>query len=221
MTAKESINPNIPTVTAQNTASKALEWMDNFKLDQLPFTDNGKYLGLVTRNTLEMIMDEDSTLEGIELFHSSINATENQHFFEALSLAGEYSLEIVPVLNVDKEYLGAINMRDVAMVIAKSFAVNSIGSIFTLSIEGIHYSLSEISRIVESNNARVLSSFVEIDKDSPSRLLVTLKVNTKDLKFILASFERFNYQIVAHYLNESIDDGFKERLGILLKYLEI
>jgi predicted transcriptional regulator len=221
MTAKESINPNIPTVTAQDTASKVLEWMDDFKVDQLPYTESGKYLGLVKRNTLELLLDEESILEGIELYHSSINATENQHFFEALSLAGEYLLEVVPVLNSEKEYLGAINMRDVATMIAKSFAVNSIGSIFTLSIEGIHYSLAEISRIVESNNARVLSSFVEIDKDSPSKLLVTLKVNTKELKFILATFERFNYHIVAHYLDDTIEDGSKERLGILLKYLEI
>lgn len=219
MTARESINATIPTLQKSFSSDKALRWMDDFKLDQLPVVEDEQYLGLVQRHSLED--DDVVSLSDAPLVYTHVYASENQHFFEAIALACTHTIDVIPVLSLDKKYLGAISIRDVALMIAKSFAVNAEGGIFTLSVDGMHYSLAEISRIVEANNARVLSSFIELDKDTPHRLLVTLKVNTTDLRFILASFERFNYKVIAHYQDHPIEDGTRERLGMLLKYLEM
>lgn len=222
MTARESINPAIPTLQKSFAVEKALHWMDEFSIDQLPMVEAQTYLGLVKRESLEMAEeDEILTLSAVALDHPEVYASENQHFLEAIAIACECSLDIVPVLSDDKKYIGAISVREAAMTIARLFAVHTKGGIFTLSVDSIHYSLAEISRIVEANNARVLSSFVELDKDTPHRLFVTLKVNTTELRFILASFERFNYKVIAQYHDQPIEDGTKERLGMLLKYLEM
>jgi hypothetical protein len=51
-------------------------------------------------------------------------------------------------------------------------------------------------------------------------LLVTLKINQIDISRIIATFERFNYEIAAKYHQAlAFDDVEQERLGLLFKYL--
>jgi hypothetical protein len=53
------------------------------------------------------------------------------------------------------------------------------------------YALSEIARIVESNDSIILSVNVNNIKHS-SNIIVTLKVNTSDTRRLVATFERFS-----------------------------
>lgn len=94
-------------------------------------------------------------------------------------------------------------------------------SLIILEIPLKDYFLTEISRIVESNNAHViaLSVFPVI---SESELLVSLKLDISDLTSVLRSFERFNYKVVYYYMKEGeITDSQKERLDELMYYLEM
>ena len=57
------------------------------------------------------------------------------------------------------------------------------------------YSLAELSRLVEENNARILSSSVRQDPADVGKIKVTLKINLEDISSIVATFERFEYKI--------------------------
>jgi hypothetical protein len=82
------------------------------------------------------------------------------------------------------------------------------------------YSLTEISKIVESDGALILHSYVsQIPKSS--RILVTIKTNKTDISPIIQSFERYNYEIKAAFNKSIIDNQLKERLDGLLMYLNI
>ena len=56
--------------------------------------------------------------------------------------------------------------------------INLIRSI--LELEEIDYSLTEIASIVESNNAKILSSYIISNPDS-KKIEVTLKINKQDI----------------------------------------
>ena len=94
-------------------------------------------------------------------------------------------------------------------------------SLIILEIPLKDYLLTEIARIVESNNAHVLSLLV-LPISGGSELLVSLKLDISDLTSVLRSFERFNYNVVYYYMKEGdITDLHKERLDELMYYLDM
>jgi hypothetical protein len=83
------------------------------------------------------------------------------------------------------------------------------------------YTLTEIARIIESNNAHVMSLSVLPVSDG-STVLVSIKLDISDLTHVLRSFERFNYNVVYYYMKEGeINDIQRERLQELLFYLNM
>lgn len=83
------------------------------------------------------------------------------------------------------------------------------------------YTLTEIARIVESNNAHVIS-LSTLPISGGSELLVSLKLDISDLTTILRSFERFNYNVSYFFMKEGeVTDKQKERLDELMYYLDM
>ena len=83
------------------------------------------------------------------------------------------------------------------------------------------YSLSQIAQIVESNNARILYSYI-LTIPETSNVEIIIKLNTVDLTSILETFSRYSYNVV-HYFNAT-DDAQRlidERYDLLMKYLNI
>ena len=94
-------------------------------------------------------------------------------------------------------------------------------SLIILEIPSKDYFLTEIARIVESNNAHVIALSV-FPISGNAELLVSFKLDISDLTLVLRSFERFNYNVVYYYMKEGeITDIQKERLDELLYYLDM
>lgn len=94
-------------------------------------------------------------------------------------------------------------------------------SLIILEIPLKDYTLTEIARIIESNNAHVMNLSV-LPVSGGSFLLVSVKLNVSDITSILRSFERFNYNVVYSFMLEGEDnDVYKDRLNELLYYLEM
>ena len=81
------------------------------------------------------------------------------------------------------------------------------------------YSLAEISRIVESNDTKILSSHVASSYDS-SQVELVLKLNNTDLTRIIASFDRFGYTIKESYHESEQDDDLQDRYDTLMNFLK-
>ncbi len=83
------------------------------------------------------------------------------------------------------------------------------------------YSLTDIARLVENNNARVMSLFVLPIADG-NTLLLSIKLDVSDVTPVLMSFERFSYKIVYYKMREGeMTDLHKARLDELLYYIEM
>ncbi|MDD2589916.1 MAG: hypothetical protein PHD59_03990 [Fermentimonas sp.] len=94
-------------------------------------------------------------------------------------------------------------------------------SLIILEIPLKDYTLTEISRIVESNNAHIISLYI-VPISGGKDLLVSLKLNISDLTVVLRSFERYNYNVVYFFMKEGeVTDTQKERLDELMYYLEM
>lgn len=94
-------------------------------------------------------------------------------------------------------------------------------SLIILEVALRDYTLTEIARIVESNNAHVLALSV-LPLSGGSALMVSLKLDVNDPTAVLRSFERFNYRVLYSFMREGeITDKQKERLDELMYFLEM
>ncbi len=79
--------------------------------------------------------------------------------------------------------------------------------------------ITQIAQIVESNNARILSSYIMSSPDS-TKLEVTLKINQIELGSIIRTFERYDYVIKASFQRSEVDDDIQTRYESLMKFLK-
>jgi hypothetical protein len=131
----------------------------------------------------------------------------------------QYQFETLAVQNSDEQFLGLISLKDIGI---QSFAHSTLlqeGSTLVLNVQAIQYSLAEISRICESNDAKILYLFVQPLMDADNTLQVSLKMNKVYLNHVIASLERFGYQII--HTNSPLDpnQSLDDRYNWLVKYL--
>jgi hypothetical protein len=102
--------------------------------------------------------------------------------------------------------------------IAKSATIQSPGGVIVLEMNNNDYSLTEIASIIESNNIKILSSYI-ISKPNSTKIEVTIKLNQQDVTAIIKDFERRNYTVSASYKDQEAEEDFLERYESLMRFL--
>ena len=77
-----------------------------------------------------------------------------------------------------------------------------------------------IAQIVESNDAKILSSYVTSYPDS-IKLEITLKINKINIYPILQTFSRYNYTVLASFSESTFKDDLMDRYNSLMTYLNL
>ena len=114
---------------------------------------------------------------------ASIN--ENDHFLQAVNISNQYQTNIVPVINFDKELVGTISGQTLLKTLGDFSGSQEIGGIIVLEMERNQFTISEISRIVESNEALVLHLNTTIQPET-GLLRATIHINKKNyLRWLL------------------------------------
>ena len=218
MQASDLISSSLINLHPDDDGNRALTLMDELRVNHLAVVRNTFYLGIISekeilswKNTDEFI-DEHLT----ELSAPSVIGT--QHLFDIIQEVERNSLSIIPVLNEQKHYLGAITNRKLLYTIAKSSAVQSVGGIIVLQMKQNDYCMSEISRIIESNDGKILSSYITSVPDS-TQMELTIKISKTDIKSIIKDFERFDYTLKESFIEQNENDDFLDRYESLMRFL--
>lgn len=221
MLARDLVSDKIPLVKGTDPVSQVLDWMAEFKVNQLPVTNQGEYLGLISESA---IIDNSVTGQLVgsrlsELLVVSIN--ENQHIYEVIDLMAHYDLTLLPVLSPLKEYRGSITLPLLNRNLSKLTAAGQPGAILVISLASQDYSPTMLSRIIEDNNAKIISLYVVPDA-SGRELTITIKVTTQETSSMMRSFDRYGYTVKSYYLADSqLDDFYRTRYEEFMKYMNI
>jgi acetoin utilization protein AcuB len=221
MIAEELINQMIPPLKIGDSAQKALQWMDEFRVNQLPVVNKNLYCGMVSEDLIYKHNNAEATLGELDLLCTDVFVHHNQHFYDILRLSNLYNIQAIAVLDDDQHFLGVVTVQDVINAFASSVSMQEQGGILVFLIDKRDYSLTEISRLVESNNAKILSTYITDDKHDMNKLRITIKINTPDMNRIVATFERYNYRIVAQFQSHQYQEVERDRLDMFFKYLNI
>tara|TARA_Y100001954_G_scaffold238829_1_gene308814 strand:- start:4816 stop:5478 length:663 start_codon:yes stop_codon:yes gene_type:complete len=218
MQSNALISSRIESILPDEDGKRALEMMESFRVHHLAVVKKDYFLGVISDKEIN---NWDSTSEYIEEHLTNLASPyvkHDQHLFDIIQVLEKNNLSVVPVLDDDNKYLGVITHRKLLYTIAKTATIQSVGGVIILEIEEIDYSLTEIASIVESNNAKILSSYIISNPDS-KKLEVTLKINKQDIRSIIKDFERHDYIVQASYKEEEIDSDFTDRYESLMRFL--
>ena len=221
MRAKDILSKLVIPLKPSDPGSLALSWMEELGVTHLPVVQDEKLLGMVKGADIYGMDDPEAPIgtDKLPLNRSCVYA--DQHFFEVLQMAANENLSVIPVLDTNENYLGTITHWETILSMANFTSVRQPGGILVLEVSTQEYALSEIARIVEANDAKVLSVSVSSPPES-TRLEVTIKVSVMDLSSIIQTFNRYDYIIKASFANESqYDSMLSERYESLMKYLDI
>ena len=219
MLAKELISDVVPAVKTSDSGAQVLNWMDHFRISHMPIVNNSDFLGLISDSDIYSLDNPDEAIgnHSLSLFSPFVDA--NKHLFEVFELVNRLKLTVVPVLGSGKEYLGVITLIGLVDSFANLMSVDQPGAVLVFNMTVNDYSLTEMARIVEENNARILSSNVVTIPDT-SQVEVTIKTNKTDVTSIIRSFERYDYNISAKFLdNEELDDLYLNKYEEFMRYL--
>lgn len=219
MRAIELITDEIPPLTHSDSGEKALRWMDEFKVSHLPVLKNGNFVGLLSESD---VLDKMDLVENLDKLFDHLPRPyvfANAHIYEVLSKISEHKISVLPILDENEKYLGCTMVYHLLTVIANTGSIKESGGILVLEVNSVDYSMAQIAQIVESNNAKILSSYIMSSMDS-NTLEVTLKINLIDLSRIIRTFERFDYVIKASFQKSEEDDDIQYRYDALMNFLK-
>ena len=220
MLAAELIDPMLPALKPTDSVSQALDWMQEHRIGQLVLIDQGEYRGVISEELLLDAADDQQPVgEVMRLFEKTF-VVDDQHLLEVLSLIIQHQMAVVAVINEGREFSGTISAAELLKQFAQELGVLEGGGILILNINERDYSMAEISRLIESNNVKIISSYYSSAAyGMPDRSRLTLKLNQRDISPVISTLERFGYQIEAAFANAPVESIDQDRLDSLLRYL--
>ena len=220
MLAKELISDEVPPLKISDTGTKALKWMEEFKVSHLPVIKGKEFIGLLADTDLLDLNSTKQTISNLKVNLHPAFVFEHQHVFEVLKVISALHLSVIPVLDIHKNYTGVITAWKLMQIIADMPFVNEPGAIIMLEMNDRDYSMAQIAQIVEGNDAKILSAYITARYDQ-GKTEVTLKVNREDLAGILQTFSRYNYTIKASFHQSDHDSDMKSRFDAFMNYLNV
>lgn len=214
------INNNIPRLKPQDSLAKALQLISDFKVTHLPVVSENKFLGLISEEDLLDVEDQKVTIELLQdsLLHAAVQ--DHAHFLIAVNCSIQFDTNVVPVINKQNEYIGVITTADLLMALANFSGANEIGGIIALEMERSQFSISEISRIVESNDCTILHLNTTVHPET-GMLTVTIHLNKREISTVIATFERYDYHVSYNFGVENFENEIDSNYRNFMHYLDI
>ena len=184
----------------------------------IPIEKEGVYLGCIPETDAhcfeagKVIADCSYTAEGFFVRY-------NTNWLDVLEAFAQNNSNIMPVLNLENKYLGYYELNDIIQLFNSTPFFSEPGGILIVEKGLQDYSFSEISQIVESNNAKILGAFIsKIENDLAQ---ITIKIGNASLNDVTQTFRRYSYNIIAGHDDDSYIKSLKDRSKYLDKYLNM
>lgn len=219
MLTKDLINNTIPRLQLQDTVGKALQLLEDYRLTHLPVVSDGRFLGLISE---EDLLDLDDTRVPMELLQDYLipaSVPANVHFLNAVNISIQHDTNIIAVTH-NTEYLGVITNFDLLKTLGNFSGANEIGGIIELQMQASQFHLSEISRIVESNDCTILHLNTTRHPDT-GMLVVTLHLNNREIYSLIATFQRYDYHVSYFFGVDDYQDELSDNYDNLMHYIQL
>lgn len=210
------ISKDYPAFNTGDSIEEANEVAKEFGYSHVFIKKKGIYQGALSQPFVEE--SPDGTLASLAIHYEKFAITEDSNLLDSIKLFHTFNSNVVPVINTTEKYLGYLSCDDVFNEFSKYPLFSENGAVMIVQTNGRHYSLSEVCRIVESNNGKIYGCFISAVSDD--YIQITLKFNAENTSSIDETFERYGYSVVQKFYDDEKEDLLKDRFGFLGKYLQ-
>src|SRR5690554_7467176 len=84
---------------------------------------------------------------------------DRQHIYDVVETASRLKLTLIPILDVNKQFLGVITQQDLLQRFNKLITTHTPNGILQIKIKIHNYTLSKITQIVEDADGKILSLY--------------------------------------------------------------
>lgn len=183
-----------------------------------PVFNDKTYVGCIAEADARCF-DTEKSLESYLYALEGFFVRTDANWLDILESFAQNHSNIMPVLDDSNNYQGYFELRDIMNLFNETPFLSEPGNILIVEKGVLDYSFSEVSQIVESNNAKLLGLFISNMENDV--IQITLKINDSDINNIVQTFRRYSYNIVSKHHEDSFLNNLKERSQYLEKYLNI
>jgi acetoin utilization protein AcuB len=220
MLTSELVSQSLPYLHLYDKVYQALQLMNDNQVTHLPIVEGEKYIGLISEDDLLQVDNDNAPLSEFQQSFSVISVKENEHFLKAVQLAAENGISVVPITTGENEIAGTISYNDLLKHASEFMSLNEPGGLVVLEMESNQYSFNEISKLVETNDAQITQLNTSNDPET-GMMQVTIRINKPEVSDIVATFQRYDYNIKYFFGEELYANELRSNYDNLMNYLKI
>jgi len=184
----------------------------------IPLKKDEIYMGCISETDAHCF-ESDKLISEYLYTIEGFYARNNSPWLDVLESFAQNDTNIMPVLDEKNNYLGYYELNDIISLFNETPFFSELGGIIIVEKGYNDYSFSEISQIVESNNAKLLGAF--ISKMENDVVQITVKIGNSGLNDIIQTFRRYSYNIISGHEEDDFIKTLKDRSDYLNKYLNL
>ena len=220
MLTRELESQTLPYLHLTDKVYQALQLMNDNHVTHLPIVEADKYIGLISEEDLLQAENDNAELQTLQQSFANPSVKGDEHFLKAVQVAAENGLSVVPVLGDDNELIGTVVYNDLLKHASEFMSLNEPGGLIVLEMESNQYYFNEISKLVETNNAQITQ--LNTTNDAETGLMqVTLRINKPEVSDIVATFQRYEYNVKYFFGEELYTNELRSNYDNLMNYLKI
>lgn len=220
MLTRELLSQTLPYLHLQDKVYQALQMMNDNHVTHLPIVEGDKYIGLISEDDLLQAENDNSEIAALEQAFATVSIKEEEHFLNAVQMAVENGLSVVPVISEDNELTGTVVYNDLLKFSSEFMSLNEPGGLIVLEMNSNQYSFNEISKLVETNNAQITQLNTSNDFET-GMMQVTIRINKPEVSDIVATLQRYEYTVKYFFGEELYANELRSNYDNLMNYLKI
>lgn len=208
----------IPIVDSHTTVATLLNYLKKNNFSHFPVLENELWIGNISKEDLLLIAN--TKLIGDLKMNFQYFSTELSNYWTLLwEKFAHNNSNIIPIVDKNRRLIGIYRKEDFLEFWDKIPSFTEKGTAIIIQRGSLEYSFSQISQIVESNNAKLLSIFIISFEDNFCNIL--LKTNGINNAEIIQDLRRFDYEIISKHQEDSFQNKISDNSEYLQKYLNI
>jgi Mg/Co/Ni transporter MgtE len=212
------LNNDFRALNGEEIVSDVQDFFLDANFSHFPVIDDQIFIGNIACDDLETF-DSDKKIKEYRYALEVFFVRENAIWIDVLEIFAQNHSTILPVLNENNNYIGYYEITDVINLLYETPFLMESGAVIIVEKEAKNYSMSQIVQIVESNNAKLLGTFLSNYKED--KVQITIKIASGGVNEIVQSFRRYEYEIISQHEEDNYLANLKERSEYLDKYLNL
>ncbi len=219
MLTRELESQSLPYLHLTDKVYQALQLMNDNHVTHLPIVEGDKYSGLISEDDLLMADNDNAELGTLQQSFGNSAVKGHEHFLKAVQVAADNGLSVVPVINEEGELISTVAYNDLLKQASEFMSLNEPGGLIVLEVDSNQYSFNEISKLVETNDAQITQLNTSNDPET-GIMQVTIRINKPEVSDIIATFQRYEYNVKYFFGEELYTNELKSNYDNLMNYLK-